>query len=203
MKTSDEEVISRSELIHAVKNSFNLINSIIDIQLMNTLDETCRSNLMLLSRRCKAIMLAQTQLVKFMEGCDVQLVDFLRNITEKLAVSHSHKSRFRIEVFGDPISLKVQKINYIGLLFSEVLSWIWANQEDIMALVKVRAYAKEDSCWALVLTAPYYFPPFENLNSLENSQDWFLIPLLFKQMNVAVTFETSKEQTSVSFLISG
>jgi len=203
MKTSDQELISRSELMHAVKNSFNLISSIVDIQLMNTQDENSRSNLLLLSRRCKAIMLAQTQLLKSLDGTDVQLVDFLRSITEKLSISHPSKSRFRIEVFGDPISVKIQKINYVGLLFSEVLSWIWANQTDSLALVRVRVYAISDLSWSLVVTAPYYFPPFDNLHLLENSQEWFLIPLLFKQMKVERIFETSNEQTSISFLVVG
>lgn len=203
MNATKEDVISRSELMHAVKNSFNLINSIVDIQLMNSHDEARKANLLLLSRRCKAIMLAQSQFLRSMEDHEVKLVDFLRSIAEKVSVGYPGKSRMRIEIFGEPVIIKVHKINYIGLLFTETLSWIWASQTDAQALLKVRVYDKGMGNWQIDFQTPFHFPIISDFSNLENSQDWFLIPLLFKQMKVEQTYETSELQTGLSFLISG
>jgi hypothetical protein len=203
MSATNEEVISRAELLHAVKNSFNLINSIVDIQLMNTLDEACKANLLLLSRRCKAIMLAQSQLLRSMEEPEMKLVEFLRTVAEKLAAGYPGKGRMLIEIFGEPVAIKLQRINYIALLFTEALSWIWACQPDAKALLRVRVYDKGMGSWKIDFLAPFLFPSISDLSKLENSPDWFLIPLLFKQMKVEQTYETDEQQTVLSFVISG
>lgn len=118
-----EKELLLSEAHHRIKNSLQLVSSLIGMQLRQLADEPARDALEECRMRVLAVALIHEQLCQSKDSARVPLVEYVGGLTHNIfRAAASSASRLTLELAIEPISLAVGKAMTCGLLLNELIT---------------------------------------------------------------------------------
>ena len=111
------------EIHHRVKNNFQIINSLFDLQLMNTEDPAIREGIREPKARIHAMALIHERLYLSRDLSSIDFSDYLAELAQELFLSYNaDPERIALEIDAQAVSLDMDRAIPCGLILNELMT---------------------------------------------------------------------------------
>jgi PAS domain S-box-containing protein len=111
------------EIHHRVKNNFQIINSLFDLQLMNTEDPSIREGIREPKARIHAMALIHERLYLSKDLSAIDFSDYIAELAQELFLSYNaDPERIALEIDAEPVSLDMDRAIPCGLILNELMT---------------------------------------------------------------------------------
>ena len=144
----EEKEILLKEIHHRVKNNLQLVNSLLDLQTKNIIDESTLSAIEDGQTRVKAMALIHQKLYQNEDITHIDFNDYVRQLVNQIAAIHSNSNQVKKEIVGPTLSLDIDTAIPLGLILNELVSnaFKYAFKSDMDGYLKIElTKAKEDA----------------------------------------------------------
>ncbi len=111
------------EIHHRVKNNFQIINSLFDLQLMNTEDPDIREGIREPKARIHAMALIHERLYQSRDFSSIDFADYLGELARELFFTYNaDPERISLEIGAESVSLDMDRAIPCGLILNELMT---------------------------------------------------------------------------------
>jgi two-component sensor histidine kinase len=111
------------EIHHRVKNNFQIINSLFDLQLMNTEDPALKEGIREPKARIHAMALIHERLYLSKDFSSIDFSDYLAELARELFLSYNAEpERIALEIRAETVSLDMDRAIPCGLILNELIT---------------------------------------------------------------------------------
>ncbi len=121
-KTVDEKNVLLKEVHHRVKNSFQIVSSLLFLQSKNVKDKEAQLAIKEAQNRVRSMVLIHQKLYSKEDLVGIETQEYFKDLTQDIFDSHQDKSKgLQYELDIEPMVLDIETITPIGLILNELI----------------------------------------------------------------------------------
>lgn len=148
-----EKEVLLKEVHHRVKNNLQVISSLIDLQTQKISDDTILSVFFETQNRIKAIALIHRKLYQSKNIAEININDYINQLTEQLAQICVCKENLNIKIDAPHVNFDIDTIVPLGLILNELITnaFKYAFHETDNAVLEIKMHETEDGTYQLII----------------------------------------------------
>lgn len=154
-KTVDEKNVLLKETHHRVKNSFQMVASLLSYQAINMKDSEAKLAIREAQNRVRSMVLIHQKLYSKDQLIGIDTKEYFKDFTEDFFQSHEYrKKRIKADFNLDSIVLDIESITPLGLILNELLTNVIKHAfiEEILENKVTVSFQKVDETLVLTVT---------------------------------------------------
>ncbi|HCD51842.1 MAG TPA: hypothetical protein DEQ34_05310 [Balneolaceae bacterium] len=190
----EEKVILLSEIHHRVKNNLAIVSGLLELQAMDTSDETVETTLHDMAHRIQSIAGVHELLYDSKNFSDISFHSYIKKLLKNIGNTANGKKEVELIVDVDEsITVNINQAVPLGLLLNELVTnsfkYAFKNVDNPQIIFKITV--EEDDIYTVEYSDN---GPGFNIDKYENpsSLGFTLIRTLFTQLHAEVHFEDDK-----------
>lgn len=120
--TIDEKNILLKETHHRVKNSFQIVSSLLYLQSENMEDKEAQLAIKEAQNRVRSMVLIHQKLYNKDQLVGINTLEYMEDLTRDIFESHQSEKKIRYSLDVQPIVLDIETITPIGLILNELIT---------------------------------------------------------------------------------
>jgi two-component system, sensor histidine kinase PdtaS len=197
-----EKEVLLKEVHHRVKNNFQVISSLLNLQANTITDEKTQKALLDAQNRIRSMSLVHQKLYQTNNFSEIQIGDYIKQLASSIENSYKKKDTdIELEIDTGNLSFSLEIVIPLGLIVNELLtnSYKYAFDEKAKGKIRVKLFKTDENKYNLVVKDNGKgFPPGFELEKQE-SLGLTLVSLLAEQIGGEVKAEN---HAGCSFTIS-
>jgi len=193
-KALEKEELLYRELNHRVKNNFQMILSLIKLQILKSTNKSIKSELTVMRDRINSIShLYET--LQIGGDKDIDTKHYFENIIDNIKLGFNKEVEIVLDI---KYSLSIDKIIYCGLILNELITNSFKYAFEKNGLIEVSIYQNEDIVYFIIKDNGSGYPSIINNNSL----GIIIVQTLVDKQLLGTIKRYTKDKEGVEYIIS-
>lgn len=188
--TIDEKNVLLKETHHRVKNSFQIVSSLLYLQSENMEDKEAQIAIKEAQNRVRSMVLIHQKLYNKDQLVGINTKEYIEDLTTDIFESHQDENRISYHLKVEPLVLDIETITPIGLILNELITNVLKHAFEVVTSeshMQVSFAKKEDTL--ILKVSDNGLGLTEEIK--ENSFGIKLMKALAKKLKASLRFETN------------